>query len=709
MSADTLRMVYGSPTLQANGLLRVPADFDRTVWQQLLQMLESRMFRGELLVVDATHTHPRSFSNYQQMAAKHRYQVVCVDFSLVPFEVCQERNAARPEHKVVPPLEMERMYDNMNRTRLPRWLQTIQPKELHNYLQTEPKNVSAYKAIHHIGDIQGCFDPIREYFETQGIHEDELYVFVGDYLDRGTQNAAVMEWLLDNYHRPNFVFVEGNHEAHLRNWTRGSKARSTQFNQATAVELEAAGISPKKVYGFLYKLREMFFYSYSDKVVLVTHGGLSTLPQNLDYINSVQLVKGSGLYEEADLSDASFVRTTAANVYQVHGHRNRASSPTQVNERCFNLEGKVEFGGELRVVVLDETGFREQSVKSHIDATQTIIESVGDLPSAAATDVSSLVQQLRASGDIYEKPQDGTNISSFNFKRDVFYKKTWDSLNVHARGLFVNTHAEVIVARAYEKFFNVGERPETQPDALLGALRYPVRAWVKENGYLGLVGFDPERDVLVFASKSSLTSEFAQWLQQQFDQLVPLGTPAREQITAYLRSDNGKTLVFEVVEPVHDPHIINYDRPALILLDIVHNTVVFQTAKAIERAKIAKLIGCKVKQQARLIADAPALQAWLAELKSFDYRYNDENIEGFVLEDSDGFMVKVKLPWYAFWRQMRTQLEKLQSGKKTQAPSLEINRDLAAAFLEFMNQKSADEIRETNILTLRDEFLRTIT
>lgn len=706
ISPDTLRMAHGSPVYQANGGLRVPAEYDRIVWQLALELLEKRMFRGELVVFDATHTHPRSFQNYQALARKHRYQVSVVDFSNVSFEVCMERNIQRgglEPQRVVPPLEMERMRDNMERTRVPKWAKLVPAEQLDEALQTPPTDVSQYRQVNVIGDIQGCYDPLMQYFETYGLNDDELYVFIGDYLDRGPQNAAVMRWLLDNYHRPNLIFLEGNHEAHVRAWVQGGTPRSREFNERTRPQLEAAGIQPKKVYGFLYQLREMFFFSFHGRRVLASHGGLSTLPDKLAFVNSVQLIKGVGGYEEADEADASFVRTAPADAYQVHGHRNRYSTATQVNERCFNLEGKVEFGGELRTISFTADGIELRPVASRLDASADIIDPVGDRP-GRLEDVSELVGMLRASGTVYEKPQDNTHISSFNFKRDVFFNKKWDELNVHARGLFVNTAQNVIVARSYEKFFNIGERPETQPDVLAGRLKFPIKVWVKENGYLGLVGYDPEQDDFVFASKSSLTSEFAGWLRARFDALVD--EKVRRELLLYLKSDGGKTLVFEVIEPEHDPHIVEYLKPELVLLDIVRNTVTFEAASEAERKRLATIIGCRHKQLVTTLQDYQAFEGWFSAIKDFGYTLQDRHLEGFVLEDGEGFMVKVKLPWYAFWRQMRTQLERLQSGKKAGLPALEINRELAQEFLAFMQAKPAEELKTTDICKLRNEFYR---
>ena len=44
-----------------------------------------------------------------------------------------------------------------------------------------------------------------------------------------------------------------------------------------------------------------------------------------------------------------------------------------------------------------------------------------------------------------------------NFTRKAFYKGAWDSQTVRARGLFLDKNTGKVVARGYDKFFNVGQ------------------------------------------------------------------------------------------------------------------------------------------------------------------------------------------------------------------------------------------------------------
>ena len=74
------------------------------------------------------------------------------------------------------------------------------------------------------------------------------------------------------------------------------------------------------------------------------------MPENLTLVPTSQLIKGVGDYADAEAVDNAFAKNAPNNCVQIHGHRNVTELPVQVNERCFNLEGQVEFGGNLRCV-----------------------------------------------------------------------------------------------------------------------------------------------------------------------------------------------------------------------------------------------------------------------------------------------------------------------------------------------------------------------
>ena len=142
--------------------------------------------------------------------------------------------------------------------------------------------------------------------------------------------------------------------------------------------------------------------------------------------------------------------------------------------------------------------------------------------SVTNSSVADVIISLRANRYIQEKKFG--NISSFNFTNKAFYDKVWDEQTTKARGLYIDTFKGKVAARAYDKFFNINERPETKFDMLQHKLQFPVTAYVKENGYLGIVSYDEYNDDLFIASKSTTDSQFAEWLKEaiynQINQII---------------------------------------------------------------------------------------------------------------------------------------------------------------------------------------------
>src|SRR5699024_774931 len=108
------------------------------------------------------------------------------------------------------------------------------------------------------------------------------------------------------------------------------------------------------------------YYRYDDNIYLVTHGGLSRIPDNLSLVATDQMINGVGGYKEAENVAKTFCDVMANNIYQVHGHRNVKSLPIQVYERVFNLEDHVEFGGNLRCIQVRHDGIHTFEIKNNV-------------------------------------------------------------------------------------------------------------------------------------------------------------------------------------------------------------------------------------------------------------------------------------------------------------------------------------------------------
>lgn len=262
------------------------------------------------------------------------------------------------------------------------------------------------------------------------------------------------------------------------------------------------------------------------------------------------------------------------------------------------------------------------------------------------------VDMLRNSSLVREKHL-ANGISSFNFSNKCFFNQAWDSINVKARGLFVKDNK--VIARSYNKFFNIGERPETEMDSLRENLVFPVCAYVKSNGFLAMISADPTEDGKLFiASKSTNEGDFAGYIRDVLDKTLTATQQA--DFADYLRK-NYCTAVFECIDPIHDPHIVEYTRPHLVLLDLVGNFFNYSHADYDSLVDVATYYGFYVKTLSKTIAD------WQEFEDFIDKWAARASIEGFVFEDADGFMVKYKTPWYKNWKQVRGVLQQVWTGR----------------------------------------------
>lgn len=267
------------------------------------------------------------------------------------------------------------------------------------------------------------------------------------------------------------------------------------------------------------------------------------------------------------------------------------------------------------------------------------------------------VDILRNSSLVREKHL-ANGISSFNFSNKCFFNQAWDDINVKARGLFVKDDNKV-VARSYNKFFNIGERPETEMASLRKNLVFPVCAYVKSNGFLAMISADPTEDSKLFiASKSTNEGDFVGYIRDVLDKT--LTTTQQEEFAEYLHK-NDCTAVFECIDPIHDPHIVEYSHPHLVLLDLVYNDFNYSHAGYYTLIDVAGHFGFYCKVLSKVIANWQEFEAFIDKWAARAY------IEGFVFEDANGFMVKYKTPWYKNWKQARGVLQQVWTGRDIDA------------------------------------------
>lgn len=649
ISSDDLRMQFGGLAMDRTGNYKISQDNDTLVWKKLKEILEFRMKNRLTTIIDATHYSLKLIKNYQSLCNDYNYELIVIDFSSVPLETCIQRNQGREEHKIVPEEVLERMDETIQKENLiwPSSIKIMNFTQFENYIKYFPLNYNKFENIAIFGDLHGCLEPLQKFFEDYPFNPKTKYIFTGDYIDRGIQNKELLEFLLSIRTEPNVLFLEGNHERWLSYYAKGqiNNIRSDEFLNETMKQLE--GIDKKSLKGFCKRLVPFSYFCINYDSFLVTHGGLSNLPNILT--NEEDIIKGVGKYKDSKEIDEIFhsnlnfetdlnnkVVEKKFKTYQVHGHRNVLQEPLKNTDGSFNLEGDVEHGGNLRILYIKSIDGKNE------------IEGLEYKNSIFRSKEKSLLIDFSKSKLVLEKKL-GKGISSFNFTKDVFWNAEWDASSIKARGLFIHKDSGKVIARSYDKFFNYEEVEATMWDNLREKLWCPVIAWKKENGYLGLLSWDNVNEEFFIASKTTNSSDFAIHLKEMLEKRGFLNT----KIEKFLK-ENDCTIAFEVCDNAFDPHIIKYDSDKLVVLDIFENNVDkpdlnFSKLKMGElKALDIEKWNIEFKKTYKILHNIPDVKDFLEQdSKSL-------NFEGWVLQDSHDFMFKLKTRFYRFWKCARS-------------------------------------------------------
>ena len=418
VSEDILRVMVASTNIDIDGTIEVSRRDDRWVSEKIRDILERRFYHGLFTVYKPSNTSQSEITQLKQMAYKYNYKVYCIDFSHVSFNSIKERNENKdPEDRIDTKL-LSKMYDKLAYSPIPQGMEVLKPNQA-NEIFHKIEDYSNWKRINFIGDIHGCYDALVKLIEP--INDDELYVFCGDYLDRGIQNVKTIEYIMELQDRKNTIFLFGNHERHLKNWANREPIVSQQFQNFTRKELESAGVSTKKVKRFCDNLKECFYGEYHGRKIIACHGGISNIPKHIDFIASDQLVSGVGKYKDGIQIEKSFCRNVE-NTILVHGHRNVMNESIHPAPNCYNLENGVEIGGTIRMI----------SISKDKEEPKEVVNTVFGNGSATLTkeeieNVSKMVKNHFADGILIDENE--AKIIVRTYKPDEIQTKTIDEVS----------------------------------------------------------------------------------------------------------------------------------------------------------------------------------------------------------------------------------------------------------------------------------------
>lgn len=638
LSRDDLRMKLGSLDQTENGY-RINQKVEREVTELLNSLLEKRMKRGEFTVIDATHTTSDSCSRYKKLAEKYNYKIYYYDLG-TSLEECLKRNRQRESYKKVPEVVIEGMHERFKDT-LGEYF--IKVTDIREYLAELKIDVlKGYESVIVIGDIHSSALPLRSVLRD--FKENYKYVFIGDCFDRGLEPCKTWEILNELSKKPNVVMVLGNHEGHLLDYCNDGEVKSSSARE-TMAELEKNGVTKKEIREFYDRFVEYYCFSIFKKNYFCCHGGLNFIPERIKLTSTRTLAVGDGSYETEvdDIYAKNYEKGMCRDFVQIHGHRRTAS-----NKFSYCLEGGVENGGDLVYL-----GVKPNKVYVNTIRNKLFMENKG-----YKVEAEQLNKIINTSGIYIKELQD--NILSVNFSRAVFESGAWNDMTTKARGLFIDKHSGQVVARSYDKFFNMGEMPETEPENLAKSLTFPVKLREKSDGFLGIVTMFNGN--VKFFTKTTDCGEHIPLFKECWGLLKE--RTKHDLINIMVK--HNCSIVFEVLHH-KDPHIVPYKKDCLYLLDFVENNINTNYLDIEYKSNDANLIEPKVLGVANDFNELMAMLNKISKVLKF---------EGVVCRDAKDFMFKFKTDWFNTWKKRRRILDAVKIGKElevTDAPNSEVD------------------------------------
>ncbi|MFI6062190.1 polynucleotide kinase-phosphatase [Streptomyces sp. NPDC051286] len=325
-----------------------------------------RLAAGRLTVVDATNVQAESRRQLVQLARTHDVLPIAIVLDL-PEEVCQARNATRPDRADMPRHVVQRHRRELRRSL--RGLEREGFRKVH-VLRTEEEADHSdvvlerrYNDLRHltgpfdiIGDIHGCSSELETLLGklgyADGAHpEGRTAVFVGDLVDRGPDSPGVLRRVMSMVAAGNALCVPGNHENKLGRYLKG---RQVQHTHGLAETIDQLDREDARDPAFREQVREFIdglvsHYVLDEGKLVVCHAGL---PEKYHGRTSGR-VRSHALYGDTTGETDEFglpVRYPWAEEYRgraavVYGHTPVPSTSWVNNTLC--LDTGAVFGGKM--------------------------------------------------------------------------------------------------------------------------------------------------------------------------------------------------------------------------------------------------------------------------------------------------------------------------------------------------------------------------
>lgn len=195
ISKDKVRLLLASTIKDADNNISIAPVNEKTVHDIMLQILETRMKAGIFTIIEGIFEKLSSYADYMKLAKKYGYTVYEYDCNVplstlparqekrtdkfIPADVIVKKYLAYPEKLNDPNITNINDYDCKN-------AYTFNTCGLSEFVKTHCPILKGYTGVIVVGDIHSCANVLQRFLDNN-FREDYLFVFLGDYFDRGLE------------------------------------------------------------------------------------------------------------------------------------------------------------------------------------------------------------------------------------------------------------------------------------------------------------------------------------------------------------------------------------------------------------------------------------------------------------------------------------------------------------------------------------------
>lgn len=215
-----------------------------------------------------------------------------------------------------------------------------------------------------IGDIHGCLDSLKELLELLNREgytgDDVMYIFLGDYVDRGPDSKGVIDHLIQFQNKETCAFLMGNHDEMFMEFLRGQYQHGYMLcggkDTLNSYGLSEFGSTPYMIPAEHRIFFQSMYTKYETPHFFFCHAGIMPgIPFENQLRHDLMWIRNEFLYSVEDHGKVV-----------VHGHTVESTvSPTTWFSRI-GLDTGAVFGGHLTAGIFEDDKFvKHYSVKSY--------------------------------------------------------------------------------------------------------------------------------------------------------------------------------------------------------------------------------------------------------------------------------------------------------------------------------------------------------